>query len=211
MSYTGFFADEDLYEVAKDGDPTKGSWVVPVDRVPTHRRRADFVTADGRGHRRAEAGPPPAGHLRLPPRRPGAPAVRVLLHPRGADPVHRLARRSRSCSTRTARARPPREILELTICEPALGSGAFAIEAVRQLAAEYLKRRQDELGERDRPRRVPASNCRRSRRTSPCTRSTASTSTRPPSSSPRSRCGSTPWSPACRPRGSACTCAAATR
>ena len=33
MSYTGFFADEDLYEVAKDGDPEKGSWVVPVDRA----------------------------------------------------------------------------------------------------------------------------------------------------------------------------------
>lgn len=30
MSYTGFFADEDLYEVAKNGDSEKGSWVVPV-------------------------------------------------------------------------------------------------------------------------------------------------------------------------------------
>ncbi len=39
------------------------------------------------------------------------------------------------------------EILELTICEPALGSGAFAIEAVRQLAEQYLARRQEELGE----------------------------------------------------------------
>lgn len=39
------------------------------------------------------------------------------------------------------------QILQLTICEPALGSGAFAIEAVRQLGAEYLKRRQEELGE----------------------------------------------------------------
>ncbi|MEO6629980.1 MAG: DNA methyltransferase, partial [Aquihabitans sp.] len=40
------------------------------------------------------------------------------------------------------------EILQLSVCEPALGSGAFAIEAVRQLAAEYLKRRQDEVGTR---------------------------------------------------------------
>ena len=30
MSYTGFFAEEDLYEVAKGGDASKGSWVVPV-------------------------------------------------------------------------------------------------------------------------------------------------------------------------------------
>ncbi|WP_238558911.1 DNA methyltransferase, partial [Rhodococcus rhodnii] len=41
----------------------------------------------------------------------------------------------------------PEQILELSICEPALGSGAFAIEAVRQLAAEYLKRQQEDLGE----------------------------------------------------------------
>ena len=32
MSYTGFFAETDLYEVAKDGNADKGSWVVPVER-----------------------------------------------------------------------------------------------------------------------------------------------------------------------------------
>src|SRR5690625_5421553 len=36
----------------------------------------------------------------------------------------------------------------MSICEPALGSGAFAIEAVRQLATEYLTRRQEETGDR---------------------------------------------------------------
>ena len=39
MSYTGFFAETDLYEVAKGGDGSKGSWVVPVDRIRRHRRR----------------------------------------------------------------------------------------------------------------------------------------------------------------------------
>ena len=34
------------------------------------------------------------------------------------------------------------------MCEPALGSGAFAFEAVNQLAAEYLRRKQEEVGER---------------------------------------------------------------
>jgi hypothetical protein len=48
---------------------------------------------------------------------------------------------------------PARAILDLTICEPALGSGAFAVEAVRQLAEEYLSRRQDELNERIDPDR----------------------------------------------------------
>ncbi len=39
-----------------------------------------------------------------------------------------------------------RELLEWKICEPALGSGAFLNEAINQVAAEYLRRRQDELG-----------------------------------------------------------------
>ena len=50
------------------------------------------------------------------------------------------------------------EILGLTVCEPALGSGAFAIEAVRQLADHYLTRREQEVGERidpdERPREL---------------------------------------------------------
>ena len=33
MSYTGSFADQDLVEVAKGGDPKDGSWVVPEDVV----------------------------------------------------------------------------------------------------------------------------------------------------------------------------------
>ena len=47
------------------------------------------------------------------------------------------------------------EILGLTVCEPALGSGAFAIEAVRQLAEQYLRRRQAELGKRIDPDKYP--------------------------------------------------------
>ena len=43
---------------------------------------------------------------------------------------------------------PAKEILELTVCEPAMGSGAFLTEAVNQLAEKYLERRQKELGER---------------------------------------------------------------
>lgn len=54
--------------------------------------------------------------------------------------------------TRTSAA----EILQLTVCEPALGSGAFAIEAVRQLAEQYLERRQEELGTRIEPEDRPA-------------------------------------------------------
>ena len=43
---------------------------------------------------------------------------------------------------------PARRILDLTVCEPAMGSAAFLNEAVNQLAEKYLDRRQRERGER---------------------------------------------------------------
>lgn len=39
------------------------------------------------------------------------------------------------------------EILQLTVCEPAMGSAAFLNEAINQLAEAYLDRKQKELGE----------------------------------------------------------------
>ncbi|MDO3650845.1 Eco57I restriction-modification methylase domain-containing protein [Nocardia mangyaensis] len=145
MSYTGFFAEEDLYEVAKDGNPEKGSWVVPVNRAD-HLSESDFVRTED----------PTTGEKK------------PVLHPKGTF-VFRLAGRERQQSAsyytpevltkfvvsqaleelldQDDHRTTPDEILSLTICEPALGSGAFAIEAVRQLAAEYLKRKQEDLGE----------------------------------------------------------------
>lgn len=146
MSYTGFFAAEDLFEVAKNGDASKGSWVVPVTRSEGISR-TDFVTAED----------PDTGE-----RKP-------VLHHRGTF-VYRLSGRERQQSAsyyspevltrfvvgqalaelldQNGETTPARAILDLSICEPALGSGAFAIEAVQQLAEEYLRRRQDELGQR---------------------------------------------------------------
>ena len=40
------------------------------------------------------------------------------------------------------------DLLELTICEPAMGSAAFLNETIHQLAERYLERRQAELGQR---------------------------------------------------------------
>jgi Eco57I restriction-modification methylase len=146
MSYTGFFAGDDLYEVAKDGDPAKGSWVVPVSRADGIAEK-DFVRVEDEitGERRA------------------------VLHQKGTF-VFRLAGRERQQSAsyytpevltrftvsqalkelldQDGHTTTAEEILGLTVCEPALGSGAFAIEAVRQLAEQYLYRRQAELGQR---------------------------------------------------------------
>lgn len=153
MSYTGFFAETDLYEVAKGGDDAKGSWVVPVERSD-HIDGSDFVT-----ERDAITG-----------------EARPVLHSAGSF-VFRLAGRERQQSAsyytpevltrftvsqaleelldQEGRTTSAAEILELSICEPALGSGAFAIEAVRQLAEQYLQRRQDELGKRIDPDQYP--------------------------------------------------------
>ncbi len=153
MSYTGFFATEDLYEVAKNGDPAKGSWVVPVHRA-TGISQADFVhfTDEVTGE------------------------VKPVIHEAGTF-VFRLAGRERQQSAsyytpevltrftvsqaleelldQDGTTTPAEDLLHLTVCEPALGSGAFAIEAVRQLAEQYLRRRQEETGQRIDPDAYP--------------------------------------------------------
>jgi len=154
MSWSGMIADTDLYEVAKGGDPSGGTWLLPAERV--HDVPADTLVLE----KDPETGEP-----------------KPVLHRKGSF-VFRLAGRERQQSasfytpealTRsvvhhalaelldqdgtTTRAA---DILTMTICEPALGSGAFAIEAVRQLAAEYLRRAQDERGERIPAEEYPA-------------------------------------------------------
>ncbi|MFE5662619.1 hypothetical protein ACFQ7W_01630 [Streptomyces niveus] len=150
MSYSGFIAEEDLYEVAKGGDASGGSWMIPASRVQDYPESV-FVE---RAHE--ETGRP----------------VRVV-HPKGSF-VYRLAGRDRqtSASYYTPKSltevtvelalkhrldqddttTPARELLEWKICEPALGSGAFLNEAIDQVAAEYLRRRETELA----PRRIDA-------------------------------------------------------
>ena len=155
MSYTGFFATDELFEVAKDGDSKDGSWLVPVSRAGDIGTEHFVMTQD-----------------------PATGAPQRVLHPRGSF-VFRLAGRERAQSasyytpevlTRftvsqalaelldsdDAPARSARDLLDLTVCEPALGSGAFAIEAVRQVAERYLAARQRELAQRIDPEDYPA-------------------------------------------------------
>ncbi|MBX6390389.1 MAG: class I SAM-dependent DNA methyltransferase, partial [Frankia sp.] len=153
MSWSGMIAETDLYEVAKGGDPSDGTWLLPAERV--REVPADTLVRE----KDPETGEP-----------------RPVLHRKGSF-IFRLAGRERQRSasyytpesltrsvvrhalaelldqggTRTSSA----DILKMTICEPALGSGAFAIEAVRQLAAEYLRRAQEERGERIPAERYP--------------------------------------------------------
>lgn len=145
MSYHGFIAKENLYEVAPKGDASKGSWV-----LPTHA--ADTVPQDSfvMETKQMEEG--------------GTSKMRRE-HPAGSFVFRQSSRdRERSASFYTpqvlteftvgqaievlqeeGRIETAEDVLSLTICEPAMGSGAFAVEAVRQLAELYLKLREDEL------------------------------------------------------------------
>ncbi|MGY1763048.1 class I SAM-dependent DNA methyltransferase [Geodermatophilus sp. SYSU D00779] len=154
MSYTGFFAEEDLYEVAPNGNPEKGTWVLPVTRVddvdPEHLvRTLDPITGEPKPvlHRRGTFVYRLAGRERQQSASYYTPEVltRSVVH-------HSLEELLDQDDTET----PAADMLRLTICEPALGSGAFAIEAVRQLADRYLKRRQEEVGEQIPADRYPA-------------------------------------------------------
>ncbi|MFD0902089.1 class I SAM-dependent DNA methyltransferase [Actinomadura sediminis] len=147
MSYTGFIASEDLYEVAKNGDPKDGSWMIPASKADDYpqdvfvRRHQDDDLHGEEEFLRYEKG---SFVYRLAGRDRETSASYYT--PESLTQVtvqlalkHRL---DQDGTTTTAR-----EILDWKICEPALGSGAFLNEAINQVAAEYLKRRQKELGQ----------------------------------------------------------------
>lgn len=151
MSYHGFIAQENLYEVAPKGDASKGSWV-----LPTHA--ADTVPQD-------------SFVMETKQMEEGGTAKTRRLHPEGSFVFRQSSRdRERSASFYTpqvlteftvgqaievlqeeGRIQNADDVLSLTICEPAMGSGAFAVEAVRQLADLYLKLREDELDKQVEP------------------------------------------------------------
>lgn len=153
MSYTGIIAEEELSEVAKGGDPEKGSWLVPSHRLQEYpeNTRVEYDERD-----REEKG------LRGPKKYPAGTFVYRLAGrdretsasyytPESLTQVtvelalkHRLDQ-EKDAEGNVVKTRAS-ELLKYRICEPALGSGAFLNEAINQVAEEYLRRRQDELG-----------------------------------------------------------------
>ncbi|MES9542310.1 class I SAM-dependent DNA methyltransferase [Actinomadura sp. NPDC000600] len=143
MSYTGFIAKEELYEVAKNGDAKDGSWMIPASKIDDYEDAVFVRRVDENGIKTDE-------RVRY---RPGAFVYRLAGRDRQTSASYytpesltqvtvQLALRERLDQDGTTTK--AREILDWTICEPALGSGAFLNEAINQVAAEYLKRRQAE-------------------------------------------------------------------
>lgn len=145
LSYRGFFAETDLYEVkkAKDKqDDLAGAWFVRAEELDRYSEKERVYDIDENGRKR------------------------LRRHPKGSF-IYRLRGRDREKSasyytpeslTRClirhslreliSAATSADEILDLTVCEPAMGSAAFLNEAVNQLARVYLERKQRELGKR---------------------------------------------------------------
>lgn len=146
LSYRGFFAENDLYEVKsakeKNFDDLKRAYFVTAGELDKYNEDERVYERDADGRK----------------------ALRR--HPKGSF-IYRLSGRERedSASYYTPESltqavvkyalkelitddMPAERILELTICEPAMGSAAFLNEAVNQLSEKYLERRQRELGKR---------------------------------------------------------------
>jgi hypothetical protein len=175
LSYRGFFADEDLYEVkpgkskgkSSDEEGNEDGDEEEVEETSTQSRSSEssgddkldnawFVPASRLGDYTDDEKVydiNEAGHRQL------------RKHPKGSF-VYRLAGRDRQksasyytpqvltqCLVKYAlkellgsdRVKCADDILTLTVCEPAMGSAAFLNEGVNQLAEAYLERKQAEL------------------------------------------------------------------
>ena len=142
LSYRGFFAERDLYEVKADqnDDELDTAYFIPAEDLARYSEDEKvFVTEDG--------------------------LKKLKVYPKGRF-IYRMAGRDREKSasyytpeslTKTLvkyslkdllPGRTADEILHLTVCEPAMGSAAFLNEAINQLAEAYLSKKQEELGAR---------------------------------------------------------------
>lgn len=148
LSYRGFFAKEDLYEVKRPQD----NYDELLEGYFVTANEIDSYADDEKVYERNDEG------------------LKVLKkHPKGKF-IYRLAGRDRQKSasyytpevlTKSLVKYTLREklgadlekvsaddILKLTVCEPAMGSAAFLNEAVNQLAEAYLVKKQSELNQR---------------------------------------------------------------
>ena len=151
MSYSGVLTTQPMVEVAKGGDASKGSWLVP-EADSGRYADSDIVRVTD----------PTTGERRI--RRYGAGefAYRLSGRDRERSASYYTPEVLTQCVVRHSLAElftkdtTAAEVLGVRVCEPALGSGAFANEAVNQLAEAYLERRQKELGQTIDADRLPA-------------------------------------------------------
>ncbi|MCQ9182896.1 class I SAM-dependent DNA methyltransferase [Streptomyces sp. IBSBF 2953] len=156
MSYTGFIADEPLYEVAKGGDPSGGSWLIKASQVASQRYPNDVFVGTQFN--------PQTNRLEPVPRKVDSYVYRLAGRDRETSASYYTPKSLTEATVeQTLRFRldekgevDPKEpekawinaadVLKWRVCEPALGSGAFLNEAVNQLAELYLRLAERERG-----------------------------------------------------------------
>ncbi len=140
LSYQGFFAETDLYEVKpadKPYDELATAYFVKIEDLEKYNDEEKVYEDDGNLKR----------------------------HPKGKF-IYRLAGRDRQKSAsyytpesltrllvkyalkELLKDKKADNILKMTVCEPAMGSAAFLNEAVNQLAEAYLQLKQKETGQK---------------------------------------------------------------
>ncbi|MGZ3392319.1 MAG: Eco57I restriction-modification methylase domain-containing protein, partial [Isosphaeraceae bacterium] len=136
--------------MAKKGDPSGGSWMIPASKVPFYGDDV-FVTE------KDENGFPTGERVRY---RPGSFVYRLAGRDRQTSASYYTPHSLTSVTVQLALDQrikeqsgkvTPDEVLHWRVCEPALGSGAFLNEAINQLAALYLQLREKETGIRLEP------------------------------------------------------------
>lgn len=151
MSYSGVLTTQPMVEVAKGGDASKGSWLVP-EASSGRYADSDIVRVTD----------PTTGERRIRCYGAGEFAYRLSGRDRERSASYYTPEVLTQCVVRHSLAElftedtTAAEVLGVRVCEPALGSGAFANEAVNQLAEAYLERRQKELGQTIDADRLPA-------------------------------------------------------
>ncbi|WP_369265801.1 hypothetical protein [Streptomyces harbinensis] len=152
MSYTGRIAEEELREVAKNGKPEGGSWLIPASRQQAYDDSV-FVHYGEEDERKGLRGRKVYEEGRFVYRLAGRDRETSASYytPESLTKVtvelalRHLLDQEKDEAGEVVETRAA-ELLTYRICEPALGSGAFLNEAINQVADEYIRRRQKELG-----------------------------------------------------------------
>jgi type I restriction-modification system DNA methylase subunit len=142
LSYRGFIAEQDLYEVKRAGDSFNEldvGYFVPESELGqyTEDERVRYESGENKGKLRMYA--------------KGSFIYRLAGREREKSASYYTPEVLTKCLVKYAlkellKDKTADEILQLTVCEPAMGSAAFLNEAINQLAEAYITRKEKETG-----------------------------------------------------------------
>lgn len=143
LSYRGFIAEQDLYEVKKKGehfDELDVGYFVPESELSNYDEDERVRYEHGENK----------GQLRM--YRKGTFIYRLAGREREKSASYYTPEVLTKCLVKYAlkellKDKSADDILNLTICEPAMGSAAFLNEAINQLSEAYVSKKEQETGE----------------------------------------------------------------